>query len=165
VNSNESFSQVTAGGLHSCGLTVSGDAWCWGTNQDGAQGVTDGQLGDGTRTERISPVKVQTTLKFSSLFASNNLTCGISSGTAYCWGRGGHGALGNGSTKDQLVPTKVATSVGFKQLTGGPTFTCGLSADSSSVIYCWGSNSLGQLGNWTTLSTLTPQKAIWRIDP
>jgi alpha-tubulin suppressor-like RCC1 family protein len=36
---------------HTCGLTTSGVAYCWGSNQSG-------QLGDGTVTNRNVPVKV-----------------------------------------------------------------------------------------------------------
>jgi alpha-tubulin suppressor-like RCC1 family protein len=47
------FAALTAGNHHSCGLTVDDVAYCWGLNDRG-------QLGDGTRTTRISPVRVAT---------------------------------------------------------------------------------------------------------
>jgi alpha-tubulin suppressor-like RCC1 family protein len=46
-----SFRQFTTGGLHSCGVTTSDIAYCWGYNQKG-------QLGDGTQVSRAKPVKV-----------------------------------------------------------------------------------------------------------
>lgn len=43
--------QIAAGGSHTCAVTTSGGAKCWGNNGDG-------QLGDGTKTQRTAPVSV-----------------------------------------------------------------------------------------------------------
>src|SRR5207249_1684911 len=42
---------VTAGAVHTCGVTAAGTAFCWGRN-------VEGQLGDGTTTDRLTPVRV-----------------------------------------------------------------------------------------------------------
>src|SRR4029450_8043619 len=42
---------ITVGGLHTCALTSAGRVKCWGYNSAGA-------LGDGSRTDRYSPVDV-----------------------------------------------------------------------------------------------------------
>jgi len=46
------FAELSAGGLHTCGIiTAAGVGYCWGANDQG-------QLGDNTRTDRLVPVEV-----------------------------------------------------------------------------------------------------------
>ena len=47
------WSRLAVGGSHTCGLTTEGDVYCWGDN-------LDGQLGDGSTTDRHAPVAVAT---------------------------------------------------------------------------------------------------------
>jgi alpha-tubulin suppressor-like RCC1 family protein len=46
-----SFVQVSTGQSYSCGVTVDSLAYCWGLN-------SFGQLGDGTKNNSLSPVRV-----------------------------------------------------------------------------------------------------------
>jgi serine/threonine-protein kinase len=50
VSGNFAFEQIDAALFHTCAL-VGGNAYCWGDN-------TYGQLGDGTKTARLTPVRV-----------------------------------------------------------------------------------------------------------
>lgn len=95
------FSTISAGVQHSCGLTTSGDAYCWG---DG----TLGQLGEGATVHRFSPVPVSGGLTFAAISASWHSCAVTPAGEAYCWGGGSVGQLGNGSTEDQLTPMRVS---------------------------------------------------------
>ena len=53
VSDELEFVRVDTGLESACGLTVEGNAFCWGRNGDG-------QLGDGTSTDRPRPVRVLT---------------------------------------------------------------------------------------------------------
>jgi alpha-tubulin suppressor-like RCC1 family protein len=96
-----SFAAVTAGALHTCGVTAPGAASCWGRN-------LDGQLGDGTTTPRLTPVLVAGGLSFAAVTPGGLHTCGVTAaGAASCWGRNTEGQLGDGTTIDRSGPVPV----------------------------------------------------------
>ncbi|PYP20711.1 MAG: hypothetical protein DMD53_09885, partial [Gemmatimonadetes bacterium] len=95
------FARVSAGGSHACGVTPGGAAYCWGAN-------VNGQLGDGTTTDRLSPVAVAGGLSFAAVSAGDLHTCALTAGgAAYCWGYNGDGELGDGTTTNRLSPVLV----------------------------------------------------------
>ena len=107
--------QVATGLRHSCGLTATGAAYCWGWNRDG-------QLGDGAVQDRTTPVAVGGGLTFTSITAGAGHTCAVTAdGTAYCWGFNLSGQLGIGTTDSvpHLSPEQVAGDVRFASIDAG----------------------------------------------
>jgi alpha-tubulin suppressor-like RCC1 family protein len=97
------MSMLTAGEAHNCMVSTAGIASCWGAN-----GV--GQLGDGSLTQRSTPVPVSGGYTFSLLTAGSGYTCGLTtSGEAYCWGSNTAGQLGDGTTSDSPLPVRVVS--------------------------------------------------------
>ena len=142
-----SFTAVSAGIFHTCGITTSGAAYCWGFNKSG-------ELGDGTTTNRLVPTPVAGGLTFSSISAAWS-TCGVTtSGEAYCWGGNYNGVLGDGTTTDRLVPTPVAGSHRFTDVRIAEMHTCGVSTSGDAL--CWGRNQWGQLGDGTGTARQVP---------
>ncbi|MEQ1856710.1 MAG: hypothetical protein ABL963_09575 [Longimicrobiales bacterium] len=142
------FRALATGISHMCGLDESGIARCWGANEGG-------QLGDGSRSDRPSPVPVSTDLRFSSLTAGASHTCGVAGGgVPLCWGQNLSGQLGDGSRNDARFPRAVGGGVSFRILVAGWNHTCGLTANGNA--FCWGQNSDGQLGDGSRLDRLVP---------
>lgn len=134
LSSGVSFVKVTAGAVHSCGLTATGDAYCWG-----GDGV--GQLGNGSAGLSLTPVAVSLPagVSFSDLTSGDSHTCGLTAaGEAYCWGEDGQHQLGNGPAGSSDVPDAVILPAGesFAFITAGAFHTCALT--STGEPYCWG---------------------------
>lgn len=134
------FVSLSAGGNHTCGVTTSGTAYCWGWD-------FYGQLGNGSATDdQLRPAAVSGGLAFASVSAGSEHTCGVTAtGAAYCWGIGDGGRLGNGSTGDQRVPVAVSGGLVFESVSAGINHTCGVTA--TGAAYCWGKGFSGQIGN------------------
>lgn len=99
ISSGTNFSDISAGYVHSCAVVSgTGILKCWGYN-------FFSQLGDYTSTTRTVPVQADTGFTYSKVVASNNYTCGLSTGSNLrCWGRNDYGQLGDGSIVDRYVP-------------------------------------------------------------
>ncbi len=154
VSGGLTFAALSPGGLHTCGLTPGGDAYCWGSN-------TEGQLGDGSETNRLTPVPVSGGLTFKAISAGGDypndagdgmslpdgsFTCGLTlDGEAYCWGDNWFGQLGDGTGQQSSTPVPVAGNHTFTSLAAGYAHVCAVTT--GQAIYCWGLNAVGQLGS------------------
>ncbi len=140
-----SLADITTGGLHTCGLTAAGVAYCWGYN-------AYGQLGNGTLSQSTTPAAVTGALDFSAIAAGGMYSCALTAaGAAYCWGSNTMGQLGNPPPMPfSSTPVPVSGGLVFASLSTGFDHACGLTA--SGDAYCWGSNNSGQLGAATTES-------------
>ena len=149
------FGSLSAGlGSHTCGLTPSGSAYCWGDNVFGA-------LGDGSDVQRLAPVAVTGGIAFAQIVAGGFIghSCGrTAGGQGYCWGENEVGAVGDGSLQDRLTPTAVAGQHSFSALDAGYRHTCGLAG--TGILYCWGSNRAGQLGVNSVAMQITPLRVV-----
>ena len=141
---------IAAGEQRTCGVTTTGAAKCWGSNGYG-------ELGDGTTTDRDTPVDVVgMNSGVASIDTSDGYTCGITStGGMKCWGKNSYGQLGDGTTTDRLIPVDViGLDSGVIAITAGAFHTCALTT--AGGVKCWGANAYGELGDGTTADSLTP---------
>ncbi len=141
---------VTAGRFHTCSVSPSGEAWCWGQNEFGA-------LGDDTSLDRTMPVRpLGLPSSVSALSAGAGGTCAVlDTGDAYCWGNNSNGQLGDGSKIHRARPVPVAGLGGTGRMVSyGEEFSCGATRGLRAL--CWGRNDDGQLGDGTDTARETP---------
>jgi alpha-tubulin suppressor-like RCC1 family protein len=141
------FRGLVAGLGHTCGLTTTGEVYCWGNNRSG-------QLGSVFLGQFASPTRVEGIPAMTALAAGDYHTCGLTNdGIAYCWGDNAVGQLGDGrisSTPFELgaaprpTPEPVAASQAFVAIAAGHYSSCAISREGAT--YCWGGDAARELG-------------------
>ncbi|MFK7779585.1 MAG: RCC1 repeat-containing protein, partial [Candidatus Gracilibacteria bacterium] len=154
------FISISAGVMHSCGLTTEGGIKCWGKN-------TRGQLGDGTSIDSLIPVNVSgLDSGVVSVSVGYDHTCALlDTGGMQCWGSNQFGQLGNGETlllngssQASRLPVDVSgLNSGVAKISVGQRISCAV-LDNGSV-KCWGYNVFGQLGDGTKTHSSVPVNA------
>lgn len=150
---------LVAGAHHTClrRSSMGGGIFCFGRN-------THGQLGDGSRTNRSTPVRADDTfLDYGSDVAvGRRHTCAVYSGRVVCWGDNNEGQLGTGSQIDQLRPVTEVSGIPAAavttQVAAGFEHSCALT--SAGELYCWGSNLCGAMAMPTMFPRQTSARRI-----
>ena len=140
---------VSAGSYHTLAVKKNGTLWTWGLNDIG-------QLGDGSKTQKDSPVQVvgKNGVGFLedviAVAAGLNHTVAIKKdGTLWAWGSNQNGQLGDGSTTQKDSPVQVVYKNGFEledviAVAAGANHTVALKKDGT--LWAWGQYTYGKLG-------------------
>ena len=168
VSGNLALSSVSAGigdgySSYTCGLAVTGAAYCWGSNRSGRLGASttttcfvNNEAGGANEPCSTVPLPVTGGIAFADLSAAVDHTCGVAlDSLAYCWGSNYAGKLGTGDSVDRRTATPVAGGLRFVMVRAGIDHTCGLIMSGTAI--CWGSNDRGELGDGSTLGSPTPR--------
>ena len=139
---------VSLGFDHSCALLADGTIQCWGRN-------LYGQLGNDSKIDSSTPVKVLGISNATAISANWHSTCAlVATGEVKCWGMNVSGQLGNNSLIDASVPVTVSGITNATAISTGYSHSC--ARLSTGQLRCWGGNNQGQLGNNSTTRSLVP---------
>jgi alpha-tubulin suppressor-like RCC1 family protein len=142
--------RATGGHQHSLALKNDGTVWAWGLNNYG-------QLGDGTTTNKLSPVQVSGLTGIIDIQAGWYHSLALKNdGTVWAWGWNDYGQLGDGTTTTITTPVQVlGGSMGSVNAIEAGWFHS-LAITSAGAIWAWGGNDDGQLGDGTTTTRTSP---------
>ncbi len=143
VGGGTDWATVSAGDQHTCAVKTTGRLYCWGW--DGS-----GRLGNGgPNTRATTPVEVAGgATDWATVTAGDQHTCAVkTTGRLYCWGWDGSGRLGNGGPNTPAsTPVEVARdATDWATVDAGRAHGC--ATRTSGLLYCWGWDQFGQLGN------------------
>ena len=165
------YTAVTSGWKHSCGLRTDGTITCWGNNRYGNTNAPDGTYAAiATSTAHSCGLRTDGTITcwgsnsdgksdapdgaYTAVRVGLTHSCGLrTDGTITCWGRNKHGQA------DAPDGAYTAVTLSFFH-------SCGLRTDGT--IDCWGSNDYGQLnapdGTFTAVTSGSTHSCGLRTD-
>ncbi|MEP6620556.1 MAG: hypothetical protein ABJE47_14615 [bacterium] len=126
-----SFTQVSAGQRHTCGISETRALYCWGENFQFQSGVEGAPL-------VATPTQVMPGVEFVDVGSGGTHSCAVrADGVILCFGEGTLGALGKGDTVSSVRPMPIGTAVRFSRVRSGRLRSCGISVERE--VWCWGS--------------------------
>ena len=153
---------------HSSALTSTGRVFTWGHN-------SEGELGDGTITNRSTPIDITRRFPLTEGEIIMSLSLGYyyssaltSTGRVFTWGFNDYGQLGDGSTSNRTTPTDITSQ--FLLSEGEIIMSLSFGGSNSSVltstgrVFTFGRNSEGELGDDTTTERTTPTDITYTIE-
>lgn len=146
---------VAAGGRHSLAIADDNTVLSWGNN-------TYGQLGNGTTTTSRIPVPVSDLTGVTAIAAGGEFSLALKSdGTVWAWGNNSKGQLGIGSTASSSTPVQVTALAEhfITQIAAGGSHALALDS-TNGIIYAWGYNEFGQLGDGTIATSKVPVEVV-----
>ncbi len=160
----ESVVGISVGVGSACGIVSSGDAYCWGNNNDGRVGnnrITNNRTGyAGARplyAEIVQDASANALIGVKAISINGKHGCAVTAtSTVVCWGSRTYGEVGDTYTGVSAIAnyTPVSGLTGVTAVSSGGLHTC---AVANNGVYCWGQGTFSQLGNGTTTSaTGTP---------
>jgi alpha-tubulin suppressor-like RCC1 family protein len=139
-------------GAFSFGLKSTGELWAWGIN-------SSGQLGDGSRTDKSSPVLVVGGHSFLTMRGGLDHSVALKEdGKAWAWGLNDSGQLGTGNTTSFSSPVLVVGPLLFTNIDTGHKWT--ISLVNTGAAWAWGNNLTGNLGTGNVTSYSSPVAVV-----
>jgi alpha-tubulin suppressor-like RCC1 family protein len=146
---------VSAGMLHSLAVKSDGTLWGWGENRFG-------QLGDGTKLTRKTPVFIMNDVVFAAAGTYHSIAI-KSDKTLWTWGLIPDLHHDNGSSQSEIsVPTPVLFMSDVKTAAAGELHSLAVKTDGT--LWAWGKNFYGQLGDKTDVNRKIPVQIMENVE-
>ncbi len=161
IGADTNWLATSAGHQHSVALKTDGTLWAWGSN-------ALGQFGNGTTTGSSVPIRIDASAMGGGLSTWRAISAGAyhtvgiqTNGTLWSSGLNDVGQLGIGTTTNTTTFTKIGTGDHWAAVDAGLAHNVAKSEDQSvSLLYTWGSNSSGQLGDGTLIQKNAPVRIL-----
>lgn len=153
----KTFCAIDSGFYFSLAVDKNGKAWAWGYNNYG-------QLGDNSITSRRTPVAVGGAAKtFCNISNGTSHSLGIDkNGRSWAWGYNLYGRLGDNSQTSRRTPVRVlGAAKTFCKISAGDAHSLGI--DKNGMVWGWGYNGYGQLGDNSINNRITPISVVGAV--
>ena len=156
VGNDSDWEAISGGNYHSLALKSDGTLYAWGKNDRG-------QLGIGGTGSETTPRQVGNAGDWKTIAAGDAHSLALKSdGTLYAWGANHAGQLGNGEngadfddkSKDKTAPIQIGTDRDWQTISAGLSHSSAIK--DTGVLYTWGTNAVGQLGDGTATNKNSP---------
>jgi len=141
IEIDHSWNSFSLGKTHTCGIDDVDELWCWGNNEFG-------QLGDNSFENKHYPRKIKSNIGWKNIQLSDTRSCGVKlDNTLWCWGLSlpTSNSLETELLDNLNIPQQIVPQIEWEDVGIGHRFICATST--SRVLYCWGDNTNGELGN------------------
>jgi alpha-tubulin suppressor-like RCC1 family protein len=151
IGTDNDWSIVVAGELHTIARQNNGTLWAWGSNGSGQLGLEDS-------SNRNTPSQIGTNSDWSIMAGGTNHTLAIkTNGTLWAWGKNDYWQLGLGDVNTRLTPTQIGINSDWIAVTAGKYYrTHSLAIKNNGTLWAWGYNDCGQLGIGNTINRNVP---------
>lgn len=156
-----SFKDISAGNQFSLFLDPSGMVY--------ASGINYGNLGTNDLNQYSSPVSIARSSSYTKIAAGvpyggctslhHSLITDGSDGMVWAFGENFYGFLGDGTTAPKSSPVAIARSGSYSAIAAGAWHSLAIDG-STGMVYSWGYNGDGQLGDGTMSNKSSPESII-----
>jgi alpha-tubulin suppressor-like RCC1 family protein len=148
------WKQVSALGSRVGAVKSDGTLWMWGY-------AGNGELGDGTTTNKSSPVTVSGGgTNWKQVSVGSGSAAVKTDGTLWTWGGNGSGENGSNNLTARSSPGQTSGGgTNWKSVSAGSSGTCA-AIKTDGTLWTWGANSVGQLGTGDTTDRSSPGTTV-----
>ncbi|WP_413295210.1 Ig-like domain-containing protein [Bdellovibrio sp. HCB185ZH] len=148
LDRGQTYSKVSVGANHACGITTDKTLKCWGL-------AASYQLGTASTTALTLPTVIDGAVQYKEVSAGTSHSCAITvDGDLKCWGWNASNQIGDGTSSTAISPKVITSGTKYIEVKTGMNNTCAIATNNDA--YCWGTNTNYQVGDGTNTNRTAP---------